>query len=291
MGLKDGLEGSRTWSSDQPRPFSVELFSFCHSNQTAKVTRQLMRLNTVHQEQLLPTEHGLLQQIPTILICRNSLVCAGIRHILDGTRFVVAWEPETSSQPPAFPDASPALYIVGESHSADMLLETVAVLKAQCPWARVVVLAEHLDPDTMKRALQAGVNGLCSTGMDRAALIQALELVILGETFIPSAFALTMLNGLPQAHETEPNMPPALTFAHDTATGAGNLSSRETEILEHLMEGDSNKVIARKLDLAEATIKVHIKSILRKIRVENRTQAAMWAAAHLSTPTSRLPHE
>ena len=208
---------------------------------------------------------------------------AGIRHIVDGTRFAVAREPETSSQLPAFPDGSPAFYIVGESHSADMLLETVAVLKAQCPWARVVVLADHFDPATMKRALQAGVNGLCSTGMDRAALIKALELVMLGETFIASAFALTILDEMSQAHEAEASMGSALTFAHDTATGADNLSSRETEILGRLMEGDSNKVIARKLDLAEATIKVHIKSILRKIRVKNRTQAAMWASAHLST--------
>ena len=49
-----------------------------------------------------------------------------------------------------------------------------------------------------------------------------------------------------------------------------------------LMQGSPNKVIARKLDVAEATVKVHIKAILRKIRVANRTQAAMWAVNHLS---------
>jgi two-component system, NarL family, nitrate/nitrite response regulator NarL len=250
-----------------------------------------MSLNTLHQKQLLPTDQGPLQQVPVILICENSLVRAGICHILDGTPFIVAEELEDSSRRLASPDAAPALYIIHESHSADALAEMVADLKAQCPSARVVVLADCLDPTTMMRALHAGMDGLCSTRMGRDALIKVLELVMLGETFIPSAFALTMLNELPQAHETEPNMTPALTFAHDTATGADNLSSRETEILEHLMEGDSNKVIARKLDLAEATIKVHIKSILRKIRVQNRTQAAMWAAAHLSIPTGRLPHE
>ena len=60
------------------------------------------------------------------------------------------------------------------------------------------------------------------------------------------------------------------------------LSSREAEILQCLMQGAPNKVIARKLDVAEATVKVHIKAILRKIRVANRTQAAMWAVNHLS---------
>jgi two-component system nitrate/nitrite response regulator NarL len=55
------------------------------------------------------------------------------------------------------------------------------------------------------------------------------------------------------------------------------LSEREEQILRDLVKGLSNKIIARKLDIAEATVKVHMKSILRKIRVANRTQAAIWA--------------
>jgi two-component system nitrate/nitrite response regulator NarL len=52
------------------------------------------------------------------------------------------------------------------------------------------------------------------------------------------------------------------------------------------MQGAPNKVIARKLDVAEATVKVHIKAILRKIRVANRTQAAMWAVNHFSAASA-----
>ncbi len=211
-----------------------------------------MSLDTLHQKHLLPTDQGLLQQVSAILICENSLVRAGIRHILDGTPFMVA------------------------------------DLKAQCPSARVVVLADCLDPTTMMRALQAGMNGLCSTRMGRDALIKVLELVMLGETFISSAVVLTMLDDMPQAPESQPNMTPALTPANDTATIAHNLSSREVQILRRLMEGESNKVIARKLDIAEATIKVHIKSILRKVQAKNRTQAALWATAHLSTAPDNM---
>jgi two-component system nitrate/nitrite response regulator NarL len=53
------------------------------------------------------------------------------------------------------------------------------------------------------------------------------------------------------------------------------------------MEGESNKVIAKKLGIAEATIKVHVKTILRKVRAQNRTQAALWGTAHLSVPSTR----
>jgi DNA-binding NarL/FixJ family response regulator len=107
--------------------------------------------------------------------------------------------------------------------------------------------------------------------------------VILGETFVPAALALKVLTGVFDRHESRQNMTPVLTPASDTAARAHNLSSREVEILRHLMEGESNKVMASRLYIAEATIKVHVKTILRKLRANNRTQAAMWASAHLST--------
>ena len=247
-----------------------------------------MGLTTLQPKQILPIQEVPLQPIPTILLCKNSLVRVGIRHILDDTRYVVAEDLDGSSIPSAASDAPPVLLIVDESHSADALAEIVADLTAQCPSARVVALADHLDPITMMRALKAGLNGLCSTRMDRDALLKALELVMLGETFIESALVLTMLNEIPQAHGSRQSMTSALTPANDTASRPHNLSTREVEILRGLMEGESNKVIARKLDVAEATIKVHVKSILRKVRVQNRTQAALWAAAHLSpAPDSR----
>ena len=58
------------------------------------------------------------------------------------------------------------------------------------------------------------------------------------------------------------------------------LSEREAQILDGLVKGHANKVIARTCEIAEATVKVHMKSILRKIRVDNRTQAAIWAMAN-----------
>ncbi len=62
-------------------------------------------------------------------------------------------------------------------------------------------------------------------------------------------------------------------------TGTRNLSPREKSILKLVMGGESNKQIARRLDITESTVKVHIKTILRKIDVRNRTQAAIWAMA------------
>jgi two-component system nitrate/nitrite response regulator NarL len=71
-------------------------------------------------------------------------------------------------------------------------------------------------------------------------------------------------------------------IAHDVdEVSPRGLSARETVILRCLMQGDSNKLIARRFDITEATVKVHVKAILRKIHAKNRTQAAIWAAANL----------
>ena len=70
------------------------------------------------------------------------------------------------------------------------------------------------------------------------------------------------------------------------------LSEREEQILRDLVKGHPNKIIARKLDIAEATVKVHMKSVLRKIRVANRTQAAIWALENgyaVDRPHPELP--
>ena len=55
------------------------------------------------------------------------------------------------------------------------------------------------------------------------------------------------------------------------------MTGRESEILGCLLEGDSNMLIARRLEITESTVKIHMKSLLRKINVQNRTQAAIWA--------------
>ena len=76
--------------------------------------------------------------------------------------------------------------------------------------------------------------------------------------------------------------------ANDGLSGK-SLSGREAQILHLITQGAANKVIARELGLAEATVKVHVKAILRKVKVSNRTQAAMWAQEHLKATANNQP--
>jgi DNA-binding CsgD family transcriptional regulator len=109
--------------------------------------------------------------------------------------------------------------------------------------------------------------------------IKSIELVMMGETIYPPAFLSFVLD--PEINQPEDAVPreeqeQMILIATEDTIEPPQLSPREKSILRCLVEGDSNKCIARKIDIAEATVKVHVKAILRKIRVQNRTQAAIW---------------
>jgi two-component system nitrate/nitrite response regulator NarL len=232
----------------------------------------------IHETQIRPLAHAPFNHVTTFLICRNALLRTGISHIMADTPFVVAYGAfEDLFVFPAIIDEMPVLILLCESLSAHSYEDTLEKLKAQCPFARVVVLADHLEPQAVVRLCAAGLDGLCPTAMPKAALLKALELVMLGETFIPASVSLELLKQEPRPQLWDGRVAPV----PNTPEGMGKLSKRETQIIRCLTQGASNKLIARELGLAEATVKVHIKGILRKVKADNRTQAAMWAKAHL----------
>jgi two-component system, NarL family, nitrate/nitrite response regulator NarL len=228
-------------------------------------------------------------QVITILLCRNSMLCEGLKHILSDTRYDVCSDGtahldrnETSQD--RFTEAPPVLFIVDVNYHQGATAEVVRNMKVQHPKARVVVLADGFDLDSMMAVLQAGSDGYCLSTISCEVLVKYLDLVMLGETVFPSAMFLSSLSEFDKITHVEQATPPELP-ENPIPISAGSpvrtLSTREAEILHCLMQGAPNKIIARKLEVAEATVKVHIKAILRKIRVANRTQAAMWAVAHL----------
>lgn len=239
-----------------------------------------MVVEGVSEQQGFLRTHDAGEPTMTLLLCKSSLVRAGIGRILAGTRFTVWDETVPSNSPrPAPHDAPPVLCIVDENHSLDELPALVAHLKSHNPSARVVLLYTSLEPKALMRAYEAGLSGICSTTMRPEALFKVLELVMLGEPFIPSAVVLDGLETRSWDHQTRSTL----------SAKPRNLSNREAEILHCLMQGASNKVIARKLDVMESTVKVHLKAILRKIGAANRTQAAIWATEHLRTVVDKEP--
>jgi two-component system nitrate/nitrite response regulator NarL len=192
----------------------------------------------------------------TILIEPNRLFRQGLKQLLAGTRLEVEVEFSTMEQAVDGAVAS-ALVIIGEVSKEPGDLHR---LRDAYPDARIVVLASDLTVDALREAMNTGADGFLMKDVSPEALIQSLELIMLGEKVYPTNLA-SMLLDLGSA-------PPNSNHG---------LSPRELEIVQVLVTGASNKMIAIRLGIAEATVKVHLKTLLRKIDVKNRTQAAIWA--------------
>jgi two-component system nitrate/nitrite response regulator NarL len=143
----------------------------------------------------------------------------------------------------------------------------------------VVILADHCEAKLARNAICAGAAAFLPRSISADVLIQALDLALEGEIILPASVARAVL-ACPQL-EPERDASGGLDVGAPTDR-VGRLSSREIEILRRLVHGDSNKQISRQLNISETTVKVHVKAILRKIRVCNRTQAAIWGIDNLS---------
>lgn len=161
-------------------------------------------------------------------------------------------------------------------------------LRQQYPHARLIVLSESFNIRHVIAALHAGANGYILYTITPDALVKSLDLVMLGGTVLPSEFPRAIFEEKNWMSSAQVPAPAASMLSIDVVpsrpdrlTHVPKLSSKETEILSRLTIGASNKDIARSAGMAEATVKTHIKAILRKINVSNRTQAALWALKHM----------
>lgn len=140
--------------------------------------------------------------------------------------------------------------------------ETISTYQSR--GAMIVALTSEADCREMGPEEIGPLSGVLTYDLSADAFVQSLRLICAGERVFPHNLALGRKN-------------PAPPRVADI-----RLSPREKEVLSRLVEGHSNKMIARHLGMTEATAKVHLKSLLRKIGVENRTQAAIWALSNLS---------
>ena len=132
-------------------------------------------------------------------------------------------------------------------------VEAIREIRARAPGANIVVLTTYEGDEDIHQALEAGARGYLIKGMSHTALIQALRRVHSGHRFLPQVLAEALSARIPGSH----------------------LSQREQEVLQLMFAGKSNREIARKLNIKEATVKSHVSVILTRLNVEDRTQAVV----------------
>ncbi len=150
------------------------------------------------------------------------------------------------------------LWAPGEAMNFGSTLE--AALEAAAAKRPIAILSDFADPIMAGRALTLGIRGYLSASMSLAELASAIRILAEGGTYIPSSVLVGMTTARPALHENN----------RDVA-----FSPRQLEILQLLHEGRPNKVIAYELGMAEATVKVHIRMIMKKLNANNRTQVVL----------------
>lgn len=131
-------------------------------------------------------------------------------------------------------------------------LEAIVAIRAESPTARIIALSTYGGDEDIRRALHAGVRAYLTKDVLHDELIRSIHAVYAGETYLP----------------------PSVSAALEAGSLSAALSARELEVLALIVKGQGNKQIAYTLSIAEHTVKNHVKSILNKLGVDDRTQAA-----------------
>lgn len=211
--------------------------------------------------------------INILLLCRNTIVREGLSRILADRDFRIVQSSSNAatlgSVDYAEQDGVPSLILV-DNGTEDCDADNLAALQQRFPQSYLVMLSDRFDFQIMLKAYRLGVRAYIVKEISCDRLAGTLRLVAMGEKVLPSQLAdeLQSRPGLAEVPDIEKTV------------DAACLSARELEILRWLIMGCPNKVISRYMDISEATVKVHVKAVLRKLSVKNRTQAAIWAANH-----------
>jgi two-component system, NarL family, nitrate/nitrite response regulator NarL len=221
-----------------------------------------------------------------VLVERNSIYGEGLVRVLGKAGFRVlhqfgSVEDFLSS---CIPSSEPQIVLLDLWTASSDVVSEVVELRSRAPSAKIVILSEPLGDLFLVTAFRSGVDGLVLKPTSCEALVASLELVMLGEHVFPMEVMHALATPPQQDH---PSLEPG-------SNSLGRLSLREIEVLRCLSSGSPNKMIARRFGITEATVKVHVKAIFRKIPARNRTEAAIWAKNHLvdagPRPTQETAH-
>lgn len=160
-------------------------------------------------------------------------------------------------------------------------VDALPALREAAPQTRVLMLTVSEDEADLAQALHAGAQGYLLKTIDGDALLAAIEACARGESVISPELTGKLVTALQSA------LRPAPAETQSPADLLDSLSPRERDTLREIARGASNKEIARTLEIAETTVKIHVQHILRKLNLSSRVQAAVFASERGLVPAER----
>ena len=161
-------------------------------------------------------------------------------------------------------------------------LAATRIIRDQLPGVDVVVLTIHDDDEYVIEFVNAGAKGYMLKDVDPGYLIDGIRRVRAGESFIPAALMTRILQTL--RRRTPASSAPAAAASRRGRSPRPLLTEREREILQLIVDGQTNREIAQTLFISEKTVKNHVTNLLRKLDLSDRTQAAVYAIRHGLVP-------
>jgi two-component system nitrate/nitrite response regulator NarL len=152
-------------------------------------------------------------------------------------------------------------------------LAAIPLLMEEAPDAQILILTVSEDADDLLDALRAGARGYLLKNIETDFLLNSIRSAANGESVMSSQMAGKLADAVR-----------SIPISISTTLEVNKLTPREREIIVMLARGASNKEIARLLDLAESTVKIHVQGILRKLNLASRVQAAVYAVEHNLVP-------
>jgi DNA-binding NarL/FixJ family response regulator len=179
-----------------------------------------------------------------------------------------------------------ALVLVLLSTSQEMADVAAEVSRAQdeVPQVPVVVVADGDNLTFVRKLIDSGARGYIPTSFDFATFKEAIQFVAAGGTFVPASVLLDRENGqVSDVGGTDGKGINEVASQNwndsQEPMAAADFTPRELAVISQLKDGKPNKLIARELEICEGTVKIYVRRIMKKLRVENRTQAALLATS------------
>lgn len=149
-------------------------------------------------------------------------------------------------------------------------LDVIPLLLEEAPQTQIIMLTVSEDAEDLLDALRAGARGYLLKNIETDFLLDSIRRAAVGESVMSPHMASKVAAAIRKPQNS----------AINADMGSVEFSPREREVIIRLARGGSNKEIARALDMAESTVKIHVQSILRKLNLSSRVQAAVYAVEH-----------
>lgn len=215
-----------------------------------------------------------------MLVDDHALCRSGLTELLEhrGNMEVVGTTGDPAKVIPMLRQYDPELMVLDLRLATTDGLSILRSIRAEGLDTPVVILTMSDSEDDMSAALRAGVRGYLLKDMEPEAVIDAIGRATRGEMVVASAMTLKLAQILQSG--------PKGSVKGDLVA---SLTDREREVLDHVARGQSNKVIAKALDISHNTVKLHVRHIMDKLNLRSRVEAAVFAFEYRSSPDGIKP--